>query len=84
MDYLLNPETGKEVTWYEKLAWIGSGSYTVNMLAAEQYTRQVYESRKIDQTLPSKGIGLKGLIIIVVIILSIFYFIVKPLILKRK
>lgn len=52
MGYLLNPNTGKQVTWYEELAAIGSGSYAAFMLSCEEYTRKVIGSKMIDQTPP--------------------------------
>jgi len=82
MGLLLNPNTGKQVTWYEELSWLFSGSYAANRISAEKYTSEVIKSNKLDQTAPWR-ISLRGLIFVIIIILSIFYFIVKPFILKK-
>jgi len=74
MGYLLNPNTGKEVTWWDEIKAMGGGfgGYTTFMLACEAYTRAVLATNKIDQTLPSR-LSLKMIGLIVIILLAIYY-----------
>jgi len=76
MGYLLNPNTGKEVTWYEVLAAMASSSYVTFKLACEEYTRRVIGTSKIDQTPPFK-FGRMAILLTIFGILSLFYLVFK-------
>lgn len=77
---LLNPNTGKPVTWYEELAAWGGGfaGHATFIASCEEYTRQVFESGKIDQT-PPFSFRLKHVFYLIAAIVLIYQFIFKPL-----
>jgi hypothetical protein len=80
MGFLLNPQTGSEVTFLERLSAIGAGNYTAFILSCEQYTKQVVESKKIDQTPPKSFTYYLKLFAVAGVVLFIIY----KLVFKRK
>jgi len=76
MGYLLNPNTGKEVTWWDEVKAMGGGfaTYTTFMLSCEEYTRAVMRTQQIDQTPPFR-ISLRVVGVVLIILIAIYYLI---------
>jgi hypothetical protein len=77
MGYLLNPNTGKELTFLENLRTYYDIAFK---LTCEQYTKQVLQSSKIDQTTPKRGNTLLFYAIVIILPIALIYYLLK----KRK
>ena len=78
MGYLLNPSTGKELTFLENLRTYYDIPFK---LTCEQYTKQVLQSSKIDQTTPKKGNTLLFYAIVIIAAIGFIYYKLKK---RRK
>ena len=78
MGYLLNPSTGKELTFLENLRTYYDIPFK---LTCEQYTKQVFQSSKIDQTTPKKGNTLLFYAIVIIAAIGFIYYKLKK---RRK
>ena len=77
MGYLLNPNTGKELTFFENLRTYYDIPFK---LTCEQYTKQVIQSSKIDQTPPKRVNTLLFYAIVIILPIALIYYLLK----KRK